>query len=84
MERVHQKDFRTSRLIIREILMVKFLEASTTQHEVELIMVAHSLKKESKELVGKVNLLKTKLSHLPESFICQLYDKRVSHISIFV
>ena len=38
-------------------------------------MVAHSLKKENKELVNKVNLLKTKLSHSPASFICQLYDK---------
>ena len=37
-------------------------------------MLVNSLKKEYKELVAKDNLLQTKLGHLKESFISQLYD----------
>ena len=53
-------------------------QASKTQHDEELIIWVHSLKKENKDLMAKVNSCETRLNHVSESYISQFHSNSVS------
>ena len=50
------------------------MQGSKAEHEVVLIILVHLLKKENKELMTKVNLCQTRLSHVSESYTPQPYQ----------
>ena len=65
MKGVHERNS-----CLRQVLIRSF----TTNFKEDMIMLAHLLKKENKDLVAKINLLQNELNHLLESNISQVFQ----------